>query len=632
VRKEFDIGNWRVRPHRGLIESGDDVVHLKPKPMAVLECLARSGNEVVTRDELFDAVWPGGVVSDATLTQCIVELRKAFGDSAQEPRIIQTVPKVGFCLIPPVKSLCVDEASAGPPVNEATTMSRRSARWVGLAVLIIAIAIVIQTVRERGEPTPGPNPGTATASEQPSIAVLPFVNMSDEPGNDYFAEGLSEELRNLLARKPGLNVAASTSSQSLYHQGHTIAQIAAALDVGHVLEGSVRKSGDQIRIALRMVDASNGFDVWAQSYDRTLDDILVVQDEIAVAVLDALPADLVGEAWRERETDTQVYSLYLQALYFTKRATAEGMSRAVTRLQQALALDPDYAPALALLATAYLYQANGGARDFDEGFELGRATAIRALEIDPELSHAWGVLAYIESYYDWNWEQAGHSIRNMIELNPSDAVNLNGAATFHTMMGEFDRSLELRERAIRKDPVNVLFMEAKAFNLITVGRVEEADEVLRELLEFQPAHVNAQLLRAKARLLSGSPEGALELVQGLRSEDDRIKSLVATALHQAGQVEQAESLMQTLAAKAWGEEEYARALFSAWTGDHELAFEHLHQALEQGHRVLAYVLGEPLLYPLHDDPRWQAFLAEMDLLEAWLKVPAAHGGPEITKQ
>ena len=266
----------------------NEVVHLMPKPLAVLECLRQAGGEVVTRDQLFEQVWPGGVVSDATLTQCIVELRRAFGAA-----LAVALLAFGAWWYPHDDAVSVSDSSVQDSVLET------------------------------------------------SIAVLPFVNMSDEPGNEYFADGLSEELQNMLAKIPQLKVSARTSSFAFRNKDVTVAEIASALNVAHLLEGSVRKTGDRIRISVQLIEAKSGFELWSESYDRTLDDIFAVQDDVATSVVESLRIRLVKEPPPMRETNSEVYSLYLQALYLYQQSDARGPGQGIEKIAGGPGVGPE---------------------------------------------------------------------------------------------------------------------------------------------------------------------------------------------------------------------------------------------------------------------------------------------------
>ena len=459
-----------------------------------------------------------------------------------------------------------------------------------------------------------------------SIAVLPFADLS--PGGDqaYISEGVAEEILNLLARVKELRVI-SRSSSFRYRGDVDIPTVANELGVAYVLEGAARRLGDRVRITAQMIDAQTDAYVWSESFDRTLDDIFSVQEEIAAAVVEALQINLIGEPPRQRVTDSENYARYLEALYFFNRSTREGRVEAIARLQDVLAEDPGYAPALSLLAGIYAYQSNSGERDFDEGFALARQTALEALAIDPELADGWGVLAYIQSYYDWDWAAAGRSVERMLELESATGFSQHVAATYMNMLGRFERSLELRDEAIRLDPLASYYRTARAFTLMSVGRFDEAEATLRELLEFYPDAVLVYRQLAKIRLLEDKPERALALLSEHDIHGMQAEGLRAMALSRLGRTAEAEAIFEQASnqrAPGWS---FYLAHFRAYNGDADRAFEALQDAVQHRYRVLAYILGEPLLYPLHDDPRWRAILDGIGLLEYWEQVPAEYGGP-----
>lgn len=627
----YRLDDWVIRPQHACIERGGEVIHLKPKPMAVLECLCRAGGEVVTRDALFDSVWPGGVVSDATLTQCIVELRRAFGDSAQSPRVIKTIPKVGFCLIPPIEQL---EAETRIPADRNKPDKQWISKRPGLmgAVLVFLVLAVGAWWIQRDVADSVPKPAVRISDMAPSIAVLPFVNMSEDPGNEYFSDGLSEELQILLAKIPELKVSARTSSFSFRNKDVTIAEIASALNVAHVLEGSVRKAGDRIRISVQLIEAQSGFELWSESYDRTLDHIFDVQNEVASAVVDALRVSLMNEPAQLQETNPEVYSLYLQAGFFINQMTREGRVRAVEKLREALAIDPTYAPAVDRLASAYLMQTNRGERPFEAGVELGRRTAEEALAIDAGLANTWGTLVYIESRYDWDWQGAGRKVERMLELESGNAGSFSSAANYYNMVGRFDLSLELRNLAIQLDPISYNIGVRKTFVLMAMGRLDEAMRNVQAVFQTYPDDRRLQQHHAKLLLLSGDFEGAYQALETIQPRYYTDTALLAMVLHSLGRESESRAAFEMVVqsgpnASYTGGVNYHRGLYYAWTGNRDLSFKHLQLALESGHRPLAYILGEPLLYSLHNDARWQKLLEEIGLLPYWLEVPEQYGGP-----
>ena len=459
-----------------------------------------------------------------------------------------------------------------------------------------------------------------------SIAVLPFVNMSDDAGNEYFSEGLSEELLNMLVQIPELSVAARTSSFSFKGKDAKIADIARDLNVGHVLEGSVRKSGNRVRITAQLVKADDGFHLWSETYERTLDDIFVVQDEIAAAVVDALKINLLGMGPSTSITSPEVYELFLQGRHFLNQRTADGNLRAASRLEQAVEIDPDYAPAWALLSSVYLYQSNTGQRDFDAGFELAREVAQKAIDKDPDEAAAWARLGYIQSYYDWDWGSSARSYAKSLQLAPGSANRLDRSAILPTMLGQHDRAIAIRLEAIRLDPLSAFSRDALAYNYMAIGQPGKAEQTLRQLLDIHPEHSRGQGLLAKLMLMKGEARQALDIL------DDPVYSgppivVRAMALHSLGREVEAEAELKHLVIQRAKGAQFWTAHFHAWRGDPDAAFASLSKALESKYRVMAYIIAEPVFYPLHEDPRWPALLKHMGLLEAWQEVPPEYGGP-----
>jgi DNA-binding winged helix-turn-helix (wHTH) protein/TolB-like protein len=259
MRSDYRIGNWIIRPRRGCIERGEETVHVNPRPLAVLKCLADAGGEVVTRDELFDAVWPGVIVTDDALTQCVVELRKAFGDSASDPQFIRTVPKVGFCLVAPVGPLTDESDDKPEPAGKAGPPGSR--KWASLLIVGIVVLALALFWYLAG---PGSMEERVPVEEIPSVAVLPFVNMSADEENDYLCRGVSETILNMLAQTPELHVASGTSSFQPRLKGLSLPEIADLLGVTTVLEGSVQRQGNRLRITAQLIEAENDAHLWSR--------------------------------------------------------------------------------------------------------------------------------------------------------------------------------------------------------------------------------------------------------------------------------------------------------------------------------------------------------------------------------
>jgi len=477
---DFRLGDCIVRPQRRLIERGQTSIHIKPKSMAVLECLAAADGVTVSRNELFERVWPRSEVTDDTLTKCIVELRKALDDSARESRVIETIPKLGFRLAIPVTSL--DDGSGGEPpsVDESRPFHRevsRRRRVVGLAsiVAILLSAILLYFSESRSWVSNPFSTSFTRSTDQPQqhgllhpgIAVLPFVNLSSDPENEYFSLGISEEILNALAASNRLPVIARTSSFQFSSRGADIQEIGRLLNVSHVLEGSVRKADGEVRVSAQLIDTATGLSMWAGVYQRELRDIMRLQAEIARQVStqintalgtefsmssDNLPG---AEMVAGRNTDNvEAYELYLKGTILLASHDPIPVEASVEYFDKALALDANYADAWAAkgraihaLGLAYSGHSYMPADVFPLAIEAYR----RALEIDPGHSYAMGWLGVALMQNDFDWAEGLRLLKHSIDINPNNAAMLSRYGTRLARMG-LEGSAEYLERALILDP------------------------------------------------------------------------------------------------------------------------------------------------------------------------------------
>ena len=378
----YCLDGWTVRPHRHQIECDNQIVHLAPKAMAVLDCLVRAANSVVTRQEIFDSVWPGATISDEALTQQIADLRKAFGDSARHSKIIETIPKVGFRLIPPVTAL--SEESENDLEYRQPPGPKQALKWlVSIALGVLVVALLLRQFL----PVDPETRGSSTNAENPVVAVLPFVNMSGDPDDEHFSDGISEELINLLAKVPGLDAISRTSSFSFKGERVKVTDIARELNASLIVEGTVRRVDKQVRITAQLIDPGTDRHLWSESYDRELSDIFAVQEEIAQSIVTALQ-DQIGThnvIGGRPMANLEAYELFLSGRhYFYQRGTA--LDRAVMLLQMAVEKDPEFSEAWAYLAATgtvagfYRTSINNAA-----AFMIAEQASRKALALDPEL-------------------------------------------------------------------------------------------------------------------------------------------------------------------------------------------------------------------------------------------------------
>jgi len=520
------------------------------------------------------------------------------------------------------------------------TAKRLDMITIGLIVVAIGLLLADRLLFERMEQNPTARDAAVSDAElQPaathsaeanlkpnqSIAVLPFVNMSDDASNEYFSEGLSEELLNLLVRIPELKVAARTSSFSYKGKDTKIAQIGEELGVAYVLEGSVRKSGDHVRITAQLIQASDGFHLWSQTYDRTLEDIFVTQDEIAKAVVDNLKITLLGTIPEVRMTDPEVYSLYLQAGYFVNREGVENFEKAVALLNEALAIDPDYAPAWVRLDYAYesLSYATRATRD---KFRAPRIEAIeRALAIDENYAYAWAALAYQRTSYDSDWHGARIAIEKALRLEPNNADVIGAAGWLASSSGRLPEAIELYEKAISLDPLNRSNLIELGRRYLQVGRIDDAYVAYDRARAINPDHLRLNSLLGRVYVMRGDLENAL--LETEKSPDWYFyRHQKAHILYMMGKETEAQTLINELletSANEWG----AMADVYAWRGEGDSAFEWLERAYEQDQPNTYVFLGSLYWRKLTSDPRYSAYVKKIGLLEEWKAMPPEYGGP-----
>src|SRR5436190_10290772 len=389
--------------------------------------------------------------------------------------------------------------AAAPKKFEAIKKHRTHVRWAAVAVAVLVLALIIGGVFYFAH-----RPGQlASAVAENSIAVLPFVNMSEDKANEYFSDGISEELLNLLAKIPQLQVTARTSSFAFKGKEVAIPEIARTLRVAHVLEGSVRKAGNSVRITAQLIKAGTDTPLWSQTYDRKLDDIFAVQDEIAADVVKQLKVTLLGAAPKARTTDPEAYALYLQAVQLGRPFTAEAFQQSDALYRKVLAIDPRYAPAWYGLARNLSSEAGQGLLPNKEGFAQAREAAVKALAIDSEYAPAHARLGWIAMYGDNDLAGAARHFERALALDPADLRVLTTSVTLLQSLGRLDEALALEEAAVRRDPVNVTTLFNLGYHQRMAGRLDAAISSFRTVLGLTPANGGAPCRPGLALLLKG---------------------------------------------------------------------------------------------------------------------------------
>ena len=629
----FRIGSWDVYPQQNLLKSPEHTKTLEPKVMDVLVFLAERQGEVVSRQQILDAVWREVVVGDEVVSRAVSLLRTELGDDQKNPRYLKTISKRGYCLIADVilassnepqhvasESDAFASASTKNPTESIARRTMRKPSFTIATVLALALAYFAYDIFLL-QPESDPNVGNIGMS----IAVLPFVNMSPDPDNEYFSDGLSEELLNLLTKIPELRVAARTSSFSYKAQDVNITQIGEELNVTHVLEGSVRKTGNDVRIAAQLVRVDNGFQLWSETFDRTLDDIFVVQDEIAKAVVDKLRINLLGTMPEVRKTDPEVYSLYLRGNYFINLGGEENLEKAFAALKQALAIDPDYAPAWVSLQLAYGFQLRSMPAAGEEILALQSAAIERALTIDENLASAWAALAYQRNHYDLDWHGARIAIEKALRLEPNNTNVIGPAASLASTFGRLSEAIELFEKNVSLDPLRLASLMALGRRYLMVGRIDDAFDAFDRVRAINPDYPGLNFVLSRAYMLRGDLENAL--LETERTPDALYyRHQKANVLYMMGKEAEAQTLINELLETSADDVPGAMATVYAWRGESDPAFEWLERAYEQHDARPDSFLGNLWWRKLTGDPRYSAFVEKIGLLEEWKAMPPEYGG------
>jgi TolB-like protein/Flp pilus assembly protein TadD len=450
--------------------------------------------------------------------------------------------------------------------------------------------------------TPSPVPGPSPAS----IAVLPFVDMSQSHDQEYFSDGIAEELLNLLAKIPQLHVAARTSSFSFKGKEVPIPEIAKTLLVANVLEGSIRKSGEQVRITAQLVRAADGYHLWSETYDRKLDDIFKVQDEISAKVVDELKVSLLGAAPRVRTTDAKAYALFLQAREVGQLNTTDAIARSNAMLREVLATDAGYAPAWVMLAKNSTNGASLGIVTNDEGYSRAREAAEKALAADPDNASAYAVLGFIDDAFGDQAAAAKHFER-ALALDPTDIAVLRNVVSYLGDLGRLDEALLLDAAIVSHDPVNVSALVGSASRLISSGRYDGAIAVLNTALTLNPERGQAYFNVTVSQLLRGNAAGALTAIERETSEVWRSIGL-PMVYYALGRKVDSDAALAAMIGKYEKDAAFNIAYVYAFRGDADKAFEWLDKAVAYRDPGLSEILMSRLFDKVHADPRWLPFL------------------------
>jgi TolB-like protein/DNA-binding winged helix-turn-helix (wHTH) protein/Tfp pilus assembly protein PilF len=623
----YRFGEFRLDAQGRLLTRGEEPVPLTPKAFDVLLLLIQNAGRTVTKDELMKVVWRGSFVEESNLTQTIFMVRKALDETA-ERRYIGNVPGQGYrFLVPVVEAASEIEVNADRPIagNDremplpSPPRGLRDGRVLVITLAAVAIVLVAGFV---ALPARLRKP-TAEPPSRIMLAVLPFQNLTGDAAQEYVSDGLTEEmltqLGNLNPQRMG--VIARTSVMH-YKDSHTpLDQIGRELNVQYVLEGSVRRDAERVRITAQLIQVKDQTHVWARQYDRELKDLLPLEAEVAHEIADEiqLTFDSRKQAGSQASVQPQSfegYDLYLKGLYFFNKRTTPDLQEAIKYFQQATAKDPSYARAYAGLAQGYAILSVYSSQPEAEFLPKARAAAAKALEIDPNSSEAHTAMALIVQNHDWDWQTSEKEFRRAIELNPNDATAHHWYAEHLMWRGRFEEALEQSERAHQLDPLSLIIAADNGAILYFARKYDAAIEKWHSVQEMDPGFLRAHLI-VGAYVEKGMFADALAVNEKLRPlmPDDAYWLWSAYIHGRAQQKPEAQRAIQELQkieqSKPVDPMSFAQAF--AGMGDKDQALAWLEKAYARRSNGLTSLKVDPAFDLLRGDQRFKDLLRRIGL-------------------
>jgi TolB-like protein/DNA-binding winged helix-turn-helix (wHTH) protein/Flp pilus assembly protein TadD len=671
VRKIYSLGEFTLDPGKKLVTCKGATVHLANRPFQVLLHLIENRDRMVSRTELLDLFWDGKDVYENTLTKCVGAIRKTLNDTLDQPRFIETQWAKGYRFVGALEEsysqahhtssfeiektrgfkVIVEEYLEILPDSEIvaqaqlsgektvptsltdtptiavdstikTARVQSSRRWVAVAVAVTAFLLLFAGWLElRNRLNSVEARSNAFNPPISSIAVLPLKNLSDDAANEYFSDGLTETFITELAKIDGLKVISRNSVFTLKGKDVDPREVGRKFNVAAILEGSVRKSGDTVRVDVRLVDTTDGSIIWSgNTYDRALKDILAVQDEIACSVAVGLRIKLCADSEEVKHATDNIdaYQAYLKGRYYWNKRSPEGIKRSIEYFEQAIAADPNYALAYAGLADSYIQGIWHVPFDSREVLPKAKTAALQAVKIDEQLAEAHTALANVYQM-EWQWAEAGKEIDRAIAINPGLARAYHVQTFQMDMMGRHTEALASIKQAQILDPLNMVISADMAFILWRAGHREEALAQALKVVDTDPGFVFGYHKLFELYLAEGRKEAAAEAYLKyltLSGKSDTAVSVYRKAYEQKGPQgiyqKELEELLQKQTRDIYRSPMLAARLYTL-LGQKELAFQYLEIAYRQRSAEMGIIKNYSIFNPLRSDPRFQNLLQRIGL-------------------
>jgi len=607
----YQFGQYRIDTVERLLLRGDETIALTPKAVDTLLVLVANSGRVVEKDELMKSVWPDTFVEEGALARNISALRKVLGDDIEDFRYIETIPKRGYRFVAPVKDLSAVVVVLPDPIVEGSLTRIRRIAWLAPAVVTILAAGLAFAWFTRGSSN---NPRIT------SLVVLPLNNPSSDPAQEYFADGMTEELINSLAKIEALKVISQTSAMTYKGiKNKPLPVIARELNVDAVVEGSVLQSGNRVRITVQLFEGKTERQLWAQSYEQNLRDVVALQAEVASAIAREIRVTLTPQEkqrlTKSRQVDPEAYLAYSYGRYWWNKRAPEDIEKGIEYFQRAIAKDPSYAPAYAGLADAYALLGSIGSDVLppNEVMPKAKKAALEAVKLDDSLAEGHTSLAYVKLSYDWDFAGADLEFKRAIELNPGYATAHHWYAHYFLAKSQPEKALAEVKRALALDPLSLSINVGLGWCLYHAHRYDEAIQQFRLTLDLNPnfslahstlgmayvqKHMYAEALAEfnKAAMLPGSHTFALANI----GRTDALSGRAAEARQVLRELERS-------AKQEYVPAMYVAAIYAA-LGASDQSIRWIEKAYEERSDYMIYLMTEPSLDGLRSDPRFRDLL------------------------
>ncbi len=636
----FRFGVFELDLQSGELRKDGTAIRLQPQPFKVLAALVSRAGQLVGREEIQRQLWDGKTFVDFErgVNFCIRQIRAALGDDAETPRYVETLPRRGYRFLAAVEAfdgaspagaagMAAPQATEGPPALAEIAASipspagrrRVGAGWLplaGAAAAALAALLVVNLGGWRSWFRP-----KSPAPPIRAIAVLPLQNLSGDPAQEYFSDGLTDALITDLAKIGSLRVISRTSVMRYKSTTKPTSQIARELRVDGFVEGSVVRSGDRVRVTAQLIDAASDQHLWAESYERDLRDIIALQGEVSQAISRQIQTKLTPQEQKRlaaaRPVNPKAYDQNLLGWYHWHKSVPSDWKKAIAYFNQAIEIDPAYAAARSGLADSYLMLGLWGSLPAREVMPKGKTAAIKALEIDPSLAEAHFALAFAAMYYDWDWNLAEQEFRRGFELNPGYSLGRQWYASYLLFRGRYEESFAEQRRALELDPLSLIHQNRLGQLLYFARSYDQAIEQFRKSLEMDPNSYVAHYTLADAYKHKGMyQEAVAEYETAWNLYGEKNKAAGYRRAFAAGGFEGAKRWYADYLVRMENKPEGSPLMLAiayAALGKNDLAFQSLEKAHQERRPYLLYLKLDPDFDPLRADPRFADLVRRIGL-------------------